>query len=247
MTYEALRDRALDQCGVTGQSEAETLAEAALEEAMKFVAFNVRIPSLIASATATVPAPGVGSDVNLEDNAIPLGMGGFGITAGAYQAPDRLYIKKDSDATEKGAPYDFLEYHHYLDLKNIPAGNRIGIFTPGTIDERPERPWTITPDNKVWATSITEGNVMTLYYRITPAPYGNGSGSPELLAMFDYILVKGAVLAVKEWLREPEQITTLWDLFESQMTRDVERYDLFLNSQRKRTFFKIHRSYRPVR
>lgn len=236
-TYEELRDRALRQVSCLGQSEAQSVAQTALEEAMKFVAFHVRVPSLIASATATAPA-----NPMLESSAITIGLGGFNVAA-TYQCPDRLYIKKDSSTVDIGIPYDFLEYHIFQDLKAIPCGTRVGIFEPSTIDERPTYCYTITPDNKLWATPSAEGNVLTLFFRKSPAAY-SALVVPEILPLFDYILVNGAVIALKEWLREPEQITTLWSLFEEGLATDVQRYISFLNSQRKRTQLKIHRSYR---
>lgn len=236
-TYEALRDRALNQVGLLGQSEAQTVAQVALEEAMKFVAFHVRIPSLIASATATAPA-----SPELESNAIAIGGGGFAVSA-TYQCPDRLYIKSDSTITDIGTPYDFVEYHHFQDLKSIPGVARTGIFQSALNDERPGFSWTITPSDKVWASPIKEDNVLTLVYRKVPAAY-SGAASPEILVMFDHILVNGAVIALKEYLREPAEITTLWTLFENGLMKEIERYDLFLNGQRKRSHFKMHRSYR---
>lgn len=238
--YSTLRDRALGQVGCTGQTEAQAVAEVALEEAMKFVAFHVRVPSLIASATATAPA-----SPELEANAIAIegGAGTFQISAGVFQAPDRLYVKKDSSAVSPGTPYEFLEYHHFLDLKSIPGGTRIGIMEPGVLDERPARSWTITPSNKVWANPLTQGNVVSLYYRKSPAA-NTGGNTPEILPMFDYILVNGAVIALKEFLREPAELTTMWALFEQALLKDCQRYDLFLNSQRKRSHLQIHRSYR---
>lgn len=238
-TYDTLRDRALKQVGCFGQSDAQTVAQTALEEAMKFVAFHVRIPSLIASATATAPA-----SPELETNAISLtAVGGFNISAGVYQAPDRLYVKKDSTVTDVGTPYEYMEYHFFQDLKQIPANARSGIFYPVVIDERPKFCWTITPSGKVWATPTLENNVLTLFYRIVPAAY-SGAATPEILPMFDHILVDGAVIALKEWLREPETISTLWTLFENGLKSSVDRYDLFLKGQRKRDHLKIHRSYR---
>lgn len=239
-TYDALRDRALAQVSCLGQTEAQAVAQQALEEAMKFAAFHVRIPSLIASATATAPA-----NPTLESSAIAItgGAGTFGVTAGVFQAPDRLYIKKDSTITDIGTPYEFLEYHHFQDLKSIPAALRVGIFNPAALDERPNFAWTITPTDKVWAFPVSQNNVLTLVYRKVPAAYVGGN-TPEILPMFDYILVNGAVLALKEWLREPTQVITWWDMFEQQLMKDVQRYDLFLNSQRKRSHLKIHRSYK---
>lgn len=239
-TYQTLRDRALGQVGLTGQTEAQTVAQTALEEAMKYVAFNVRVASLVGSATATAPA-----SPELEANAIALegGAGTFQISAGVFQTPDRLYVKKDSSAESPGLPYDFLEYDHFLDLKAIPAGERVGIFEPATFDERPNRVYTLTPSGKIWAQPLTEDNVLTLFYRKSPAAYSGGS-SPEILPQFEHILVNGAVIALKEWLREPAEITTLWTLFENGLKKDVQTYDDYLNSRRKRKSLRIHRSYR---
>lgn len=240
-TYEALRDRALSQVGCLGQTEAQTVAQIALEEAMKFTAFHVRVPSLIASATATAPA-----SPELEANAITLGALGFNVSS-TYQCPDRLFVKNDSSVVGYGTPYNYLEYHHFIDLKSLPAGVRVGVMTPGTIDERPNFPWTITPTDKVWAEPLAEGNVLTLFYRKNPAAY-SGASTPEILARYDYILVNGAVLALKEYLREPDAITTLWTLFENEATgiiKDCRQYDRDINGARKRSHLKIHRSYRP--
>ena len=223
--------------GGVGQTDLQTVAQAALEEAMKFVAFHVRVPSLIASATATAPA-----SPELEANAIAIGVGGFAVSS-TFQCPDRLYIKKDSSVADIGTPYEFLEYHHFQDLKSIPGATRRDIFNPAALDERPQYSYTITPSDKIWAYPIAEDNLLTLVYRKVPAAY-SGAASPEILAMFDYILVNGAVIALKEFLREPTEITTLWGLFEQGLKADVERYDLFLNGQRKRSHLKIHRSYR---
>lgn len=236
--YSALRDRALDQVGCTGQTEAQTIAQAALEEAMKFVNFHVRIPSLTAEASATA-----GASPELESNAIAIETTGFSITAGVFQCTDRLYVKTNSTITEKGTPYEYREYLHFLDLKNIAAGSRTGIMSPGVLDERPQYCYTITPSNKIWATPLTQNNVLTLMYRKAPAAY-SGAVAPEILPLFDYILVNGAVIALKEWLREPESITTWWSLFENGLKADIERYDSFLNSGRKRTGLKLHRAYR---
>ena len=241
MTYETLRDRALSQTGNLGQSEAESVAQIALEEAMKFVAFHVRIPTLIASAIATAPASPA-----LEANAIALegGAGTFQISPGVYQCPDRLYVKKDSTTVGYGTPYNYIEYHHYLDLKQVPAGQRIGLLDAETFNEAPDFPWTITPSQKVWSESLAEANILTLFYRKSPAAYGDGTGTPEILPKYDYLLVNGAKIAVEYFLREPAEMKTMWRLFEEHLIPDVQRYDLEINGQRKRSSIKLHRSYR---
>jgi hypothetical protein len=240
-TYSTLRDRALDQVGCTGQTEAQTIAQVALEEAMKFVAFHVRIPSLVASATATAP-----SDPQLEASAIALtgGAGTFGISTGVFQCPDTLWVKKDSSTVGYGTPYEFYEYNTFLALKAIPSGRRIGVLDNGFADERADFSWTITPTDKVWSEELVEDNVLTLFYRKSPAAY-SGAATPEITPLFDYILVNAAVLALKEWLREPAELTTMWGLFEQGLMADVQRYDSFINGRRKRSHLRIHRSYRP--
>jgi len=239
-TYQELRDRALNQVGCLGQSEAQTVAQIAMEEAMKFVAFHIRVPSLIAKATATAPA-----SPNLEANAISLegGAGTFQIPPGVYQAPDRLFVKRTSTTEDYGTPHEYIEYHHFLDLKAIVTGPRVSLYAPALGDERPDFSWTITPDNKVWCSPISEGNVITLFYRKNPAAY-SGAATPEILPRFDYILVNAAVLALKEWLREPEALTTLWTLFQNGISDDVKQYDSELQGQRRRSHLRIHRSYR---
>lgn len=238
-TYEQLRDRALNRVGCLGQTEAQLVAQQALEEAMKFVAHRVRVPSLIAKATFTAAA-----SPELEANAIPLGVSGFNIAA-TYQAPDRLYVKKDSATENYGTPYDFLEYHYFIDLKSIPGGARTGILVPGMIDERPQFSYTQTPDSTIWIQPLTVGNVVTFFFRKAPAAY-SGASTPEILGLFDYILVDGAELILKEWLREPDTLSTTSQILEA-LTPSIHEYDEKINGQRYRSGLKIHRSYRPRR
>lgn len=235
-TYETLRDRALSRVGQTGQTEAQLVAQAALEEAMRFVAFHVRILSLIGSATATAPA-----NASDESSAITLGSGGFNITS-TYQTPDRLYVKNNSSADNYGTPYEFREYPHFIDLQSISSSSRSNILTPTFDDERPNFCYTETPSGKIWAQPLDENNVLTLFYRKSPAAY-SASGTPEIHTLFDHILVNGAEMVLKEWLREPESITSMWSLFESLLPQ-IEEYDKQINSGRKRRQIKIHRSYR---
>ena len=236
-TYSALRDRALARVNCVGQSEAETLAAAALEEAMRFVSFHVRVPSLIASATATAPA-----DPTLEANAITLGALGFNISS-TFQVPDRLFVKKDSGTVGYGTPYEFREYHHFLDLQAIPSASRDNILYPAYNSEIPQFCYTITPDSKVWCNALTVDNVLTLFYKKTPAAYA-ANGVPEINILFDHILTTAAELVLKEWLREPDIIVSMWDLFSTHLLSSIEEYDRQLNSGRKRRQIKIHRSYR---
>ena len=237
-TYNQLRDEVLRRCGALGEVEAQDVVQAALVACMRFVSFHVRIPSLIGSATATAPA-----SPTLEANAIPLYTTGFTIPAGQFQVPDRLYVKKDSSTEGQGTPFDFREYHHFLDELNAPRSERVQIFAPGTLNELPRFPYTITPSNKLWALNIVEDNVLTLYYRKVPADYSPDS-SPEITPLFDHILTSGAELALKEFLKEPAALTHLWQLFTDGLMPQIESYDSHINGSRKRRTFKIHRSYR---
>lgn len=236
-TYEQLRDAALKRVGHLGQSDTEQVAEAALEEAMKFVAYYVRIPSLIGSATATA-----GASPMLESNAITLSTGGFNITS-TYQAPDRLNVKRTSADTDIGIPYTYYEYHVFQDLRNIPGLYRYGLSGPAVNDESSDYAYTITPDGKLWATPLAENNILTLYFRKSPAAY-SGSAYPEILPLFDTILVNAAETVLKEFVREPEAIVNMWELFERHLIMDIDKYDQFINGQYNRSELKMHRSYR---
>lgn len=240
-TYDTLRDRALNFVGCFGQVEAQTVAQIVLEEAMKFVAFYVRIPSLIASSQFTI----VASNPQTEANAPTLDAAGFNVLA-SYQAPDRLYVKSSASADGYGVPYEYLEYHYFIDLQSIPSGGRIGVSTPGTVDERPRYSWTITPSNKVWISPLTTGNVATLFYKKNPAAY-SGAGTPEILPRYDYILVDACTAVLKDWLRDPEAVTTARDIFRAKIMPDIGLYDLENSAARKRSHLKIHKSYRPTR
>ena len=236
-TYQTLRDRALSRVNCVGATEAQTIAQAALEECMRFVAFHVRIASLIAKATATAPA-----SPQLEANAITLDTGGFNVLS-TFQTPDRVYSKKDSSTTGYGTPYEFREYHHFLDLQSQPMAARQGIFYPAFYDERPQYCYTITPDSKIWLAPVVVNNVITLFYRKTPAAYAN-QGVPEIHTLFEHILTTGAELALKEWLREPDAIISMWQLFDSNLMTQIEENDRQINGGRKRRQLKIHKSYR---
>lgn len=235
-TYEQLRDEALGQVSCVGQSDAQSVAQEALYQAMKYLSLNVRVPSLIASATATAPA-----DAHLEANAITLGASGFNISA-AFQCVDRLYVKYDSSIAEIGTPYEYREYHHFQDLKSIPLNSGPGIIRDTYGDELPRHAYTITPDSKLWALPLNEDNVLTLVYRKVPAAYVAGN-SPEIGVLGEHMLVNAAVVALKEWLREPEQLSSLWTLMKGALEEDIKQYDTTINSSRKRSQIRLHRSY----
>ena len=213
------------------------LAEIALAECVKFVSFHIRVAALVGSATATAPA-----SPELESNALSITTD-FSISD--FRTPDRLFVKQNSSSVEKGAPYEFLEYDTALDLLYSPS-SRFGITRDSDSygDDIPERWYTITPSNKIWARPLSEGNVLTFFYRKEPAAFVAGN-TPEINPQFDWILTKGAVLAIKEAQREPDRIMSMWDLFSAGLGDDLDRYDSFLNGRRKRDEIRIHKSHRP--
>ena len=234
-TYSQLRDSALILVdSSTDATDLRQIAQVALEETMKYISQRVELPGLIKSATATWGASTV---------SIPLGVGGFGITN--YDTPNRLYIRLDSTATAPGIPYDFREYLHWLDLSAVPDAvhYRSDSFEVLTGDERPSRCYTIDHSNNLIAAPVAEDNVLTFYYNIAPAAYAD-SGIPELpAASFDSILVSGAVLVLKEFIREPDVIVDPYTILGS-LDKQISQLDSFLNSRRRRRVLNIHSSYR---
>lgn len=232
-TYQELKVKALN---LTDQSleidaDASAIAEYGLEEGLKYVANQINLPGLIGQASATWGA---------STESIPLGLGGFEITD--YQAPNRLYIKRDSDVEGVGIPYEYLEYLFWLDAKSIPLGDtRDSLFEENTLDERPARSYTIDFDSNLIAHPVAEDNVLTFFYKKEPAAY-SAIGVPEIPSNFNYILVDAAILCLKEWLREPEAIVAPQTLFKA-LDPAIAVIQEELWGKRKRRNLKIHRSY----
>lgn len=241
-TYSTLVTRALNQLRLASNLDAQEVAEVAIAEAMKFVAFHVRIPSLLPSVGALAPAPGI-------DDVISMTLTGtFGLSAGVYQAPDRLWVAQaQSDVTDlnKGTAYTFVPYDTYLDLTSISSNYREDLSAT-RYDELPSSyVWTIKDDSTIFAKPLAEDNYVTLRYHKVPTAYAS-NGTPEILPMFDFILVNATVLALKEWLREPDQMLTLWDLYQSLMP-SIDEYKRHITATRKRGNLRIHRAYRAPR
>lgn len=234
-TYSQLRDLALKMCDASGSSEAESVAEAALEETMSYLATKLELPALIKRANATW-----GSSTT----SIAISTGGFNATD--FQSPNRLFIAQTVDSyTEEtpGIPYDFVEYMNWLDLMSIPNGiNDPRIFESGAVDARPARAWTINLDEEVVVCPIAENNYLTLFYNTEPAAYTD-NGYPEIPAQYSYILVNGAVLILKEYIREPEQIIDPRTLLRS-LDDQIRELDIHKRSNRRNTILHVsHRYY----
>jgi hypothetical protein len=241
-TYTALLARATGQLGLTGQLDAEEIGAVALYEAMRYVAFYVPIPSLSPIVSATAPAPA-------GDGVITMGLyTTFGLASGTFQAPDRLWVAESSSVVtslEKGTIYNFMEYQDYLDASSVSLGFRDGINPHPIADMQHRLVWTVKDNTDVLVMPVAQGNEVTLRYRKEVAA-NTGSNTPEILPLFDFILVNAAVLVLKEWQREPAAITTMWELFSS-LKPSIEEYKRHIAGTRRRMDLRVNRNYRVYR
>lgn len=221
-TYGTLKDRVLRLTEQIGVVDAGEVAKIALEEVVKYVSTKVVLPQLIGSATYTWQSSDTSASIAAD----------FGVSD--YETPVRLYVDD--------VPYEYREFLVYKDLKSVPLGYRDGISSEDIYDERPQKCWTVNFSNEIELDPVSTGAVLQLYYAKPPASYSD-AGTPELPARFDHILVTGAVLVLKEYLREPEQIIDYYTLF-SALDNQIRELDIALNSLRKRNVIKIHPRYR---
>lgn len=230
-TYSQLRDKVLILCDQTNSDDATAVVQIALEETLKYIAAQVELPQLLSSKTATWGALTTGLSIASD------------FVATDYASPDRLYVKKDVDAEDYGTPYDYLEFMHWNDLRSCSSGGiRESIYEVNRVDERPAHAWTIDLSNNVIIDPVTEGNVATLFYLKEPDAYADGA-FPQMPPKWDYILVSGATLILKEWMREgdvvidPQTILTAID-------PQIAKMDMEMNSKRQRANLKISHRYR---
>jgi hypothetical protein len=233
--YSTLRDTVLVLADEIGNTDAETVAERGLEEAMKYVASKVLLDSLVSSATYTWVAG--------DDKIALFTAGGFNISdASSPLEPLLMFV---GTAGDNGTPYD---YRRFLDWKNLqaqPGRLRTAIFGGLTIDERPERSFTINSDDELELDPQPAADkVITLHYRIPPAAYAD-SGTPEIPARWDSILINGAVMYVKEQARQPEQIINPYDFFKT-LDEQITRMESQLRGTKARPVMKIGKSYRVI-
>lgn len=223
-TYTELRDKVLtltDQVGVTDSSN---VAKVGLEEAMKYVASKVYIQALHPTATYTW------QDGDTEISILA----DFGVSD--FETPVGLFVDE--------IPYDYREYFQWLSLRNSPGGQRYYLTDPGTSDERPGRVWTINESDSVeiYPDPRVDDEIL-LIYRTIPAPFGDGSGSPEIPSLFEGILMSGAELVVKQYVRDPETVLDFYSLFKV-LDPHIQELDFHLNSKRNKFQIKLSRSYR---
>lgn len=213
---------------MVGDSDAAAIAEIALEEALKYVAQKVYLPALVASATYTWGVSDTEASLSSD----------FGISD--FETPVLLLVAENASST--GVPYVFREWLEYEQIRAVPGGIRVNLTSATSYDERPDRVYTLNPSNELIAYPIKAGNVLTLYYRKSPAAYSD-AGTPEMPSLFDSILVNGAVMYLKEYIREPEQIINPYKLFKD-LDEQIEELDHHLKSQRQRRPMKLSARYR---
>lgn len=221
-TYSTLLDRALKLTDSEDVTQAEAVGQIALEEALKYVASKVYLPDLVASASYTYTDSDTYVDISAD----------LGISD--YETPEYLYIDD--------IPYVYREWHEWKILKNSPGQVREDLSSPLTYDERPNRVYTIDPNNRIYIYPVSEDDVVEFFYRKSPAAYTSG-GTPEMPSLFDSILVNGAVMYIKEYIREPEAIINPYELF-SKLDPQIEELDRHLNSKRSKPHIRLSRRYR---
>lgn len=222
-TYSTLRGRVLSLTDQTGVTTTEGVAEIGLEEAMKYVATKVELPALHKTATYTWTASDTEANIVTD----------FGVSD--FETPDVLYVNN--------IPYDFREYEEWLQLKESPTIDRRNLSTAATVDERPDRVYTIDSSNNIYLNPVATGNVLTLRYFSAPAAYGDGSGTPELPTFFDGILVAGAQRVVQQFIIDPEAPVSFYQLFKA-LDPQIQELDFHLKSKRQHRKIRISRSYR---
>jgi len=218
-----------------GNTDAQSVAEKGLEEAMKYVASKVRLDTLVGTATHTWTAT---------DDKIPLFTAlGFNITsASSPLEPILLFVGTLGDT---GIPFDFRRFLEWKELQGQPGRLRTAIFGGLVIDERPERSFTINASDELELhPQPVEDKVLTLHFRIPPADYTD-AGTPEIPQRWDSILIHGAVMFVKEQVRMPEQIINPYDFFQG-LDEQITRMESQLRGTKSRPVMKIGKSYRVI-
>lgn len=234
-TYGQLKTEVLTLVASTGSTEVGTVVESALVSCVKYIAAQTDLPKLIKKKAYTV----IGADITAGLISIT---SGSKINATDFSTPNRLYVQRGGLGTFPGTPYEILEYMHYYDLASADtAGIRDSLYEARGYDLRPTFSATITPDSELIIDPIAEGDIINFFYMVEPAAYGT-STVPEVPAEFHYILVNGATMVAKEWIREPEEIIDPHTIFKG-LDKQIEKLDLYLHGRRKRSGMKVHHSY----
>lgn len=232
--YSALKAEVLANVDHTGSLDAGLVVQNWLVSCIRYVSSRMELPALRLSTSYTLVAADVTAGrVSISDAGK--------LNATSYSTPNRLFVRSKVGDTIPGTPFEYVEFMHYLDLKASPVGSReTSLYADFNDDLRPDFPYTIDGDNLIFE-DLVVGNVLTFYYMKEPAAYVDAN-TPEIPNEFQYILVNGATLALKEWVREPDNIMDPHSLF-SGLNEQIVQMDLFLHGRRKRSMIRIHPSY----
>lgn len=214
-TYGTLKANALTLLESTGATDVGAVIEIALHEAMNYIASKVRLDDLIESASFTCSS---------DDDSIPLGVSGFAVSD--LVTPVELYV--GDSATDDGVRYVYRRYMEWRRLKTVPNAKRYGVWNDPD-DLRPGYCFTIdSSDNVLLNPTANSGDVVTLFYEKAPAAY-NASNEPELNAKYHGIVLAGALLWGKEFIKEPETIINPYTLF-AQLDPQIQEMELHLKA-----------------
>jgi hypothetical protein len=229
-TYAQLKENALIIANQEGDSTAGKIAEIALVEALKYTRSHVLLDGLIGEAEYTWLAA---------DEDIALGVDGFEITESPVE-PIELYV---GAAGESGTVYVYRRYLDWRRLNALPGKSRGSMFEESIRDERPARCFSINADGDVvLVPKPSTGQVVTLYYHKEPAGYSAAS-SPEIPSKWEFILISGAVLWLKEYEKDPDMIIDPVELF-GKLDPQISRMDRALRGPRSRQRMKMAPSHR---
>lgn len=232
-TYLQLKTDALVLTDHEGSADVGSVAEIALLEALKFVAQNVRLDSLVGEASYTLDA------TDITNQYIPLNTDGFEVAD--ITEPLELWVGQT--ATSDGERYEYKRYLDWRRLKNTQSG-RSPLFGSYTNPSMASRTFTLnTSDNILIYPFPTEGKICTLFYQKEIAAYSD-AGYPELNDPWDSILINGAVLYIKEFLKETMEPLNPYLLFQ-QLIPQIEELKISLDSPRTSPRLRIHSSYSP--
>ena len=230
-TWSSLLAEVLTLTESTGASDIEEMAKIYLVRALKYISRKANLNNLVSSANYTWLST---------DLVIPVGIGGFGITD--FEVPYFILVGNDS-STSTRIPYNYLDIKDWLVLKGSTNDGRIGLDSL-TTDQRFYRSFTINYDNEVELDPVPQDELVTLHYYKAPAPFGDGSGSPEMPGVWQDLLVDVAVLLTRSVISGSEgELTNTFELYKSVDEMIINFKQQLEGNGYRRNRIRIHSNY----
>jgi hypothetical protein len=203
------------------------VAEIGIQETLKYISSKVVLPELVRDAEVTYAAAS-------HNSGIAIGAGGFEVAD--FDTPLRLYVDN--------VAYDLRDYLVWKDLKterNGFPGTRI--YEHEREDRRPDRVWTLRySDNLILFDPFpTEGTTIELVY-IKPVDAYADANVVFLPNRFEGLVMNGALVYCKEYIREPEQIINPYQLL-STLDPQIQELKIHRDSTRPRFKMRIGKGY----